>query len=100
MVGSLSEISVFETAGLLGVAFYLGSYAALQFQLLDCKGIIYPFLNFLAASCVLISLSENFNMSSAIIQISWIAISSYGIIRIALLLMKKQTLNQAGHISA
>ena len=94
------EMSIFETTGFLGVALYLGSYAALQLQLLDSKGIIYPFLNFLAASCVLISLSESFNMSSAIIQISWITISSYGIIRLLIVRMRKQKLNQTGHASA
>lgn len=76
------EMSVYEMFGFIGVALYLGSYAALQIQLLDCKGIIYPLSNFLAAGCVLISLSESFNMSSAIIQISWIAISSVGITRL------------------
>ena len=94
------EMSIFEIAGFMGVALYLGSYAALQLQLLDCNGIKYPFLNFLAASCVLISLSESFNMSSALIQISWIAISSYGIARLLIQRMKKQRLDQTGHISA
>ena len=78
------EMSFFELTGLLGVALYLGSYAALQFELIDCKGFIYPVFNFAAASCVLISLFESFNMSSAIIQISWITISLYGIARLAL----------------
>lgn len=93
-------MSIFEIAGFLGVALYLGYYAALQFQLLDCKGMIYPFLNFLAASCVLISLSESFNMLSALIQVSWIAISSYGIIRLLVQRMKKKRLNQTDHVSA
>lgn len=91
MFNTLLEMSVYELVGFMGVAFYLGSYAALQLQMLDCNGIIYPLFNFLAASCVLFSLSESFNMSSAIIQIAWIAISAVGIAR---LLIKRLNGNQ------
>lgn len=91
MFNTIFEMSVCELVGFMGVALYLGSYAALQLQMLDCKGIIYPLFNFLAASCVLFSLSESFNMSSAIIQIAWIAISTVGIAR---LLIKRFNSNQ------
>lgn len=72
-------MSLYEALGLAGVAFYLGSYAALQFDFIDAKGFAYPTLNFLAASFVLLSLLENYNFPSLLIQISWIAISLYGI---------------------
>lgn len=91
MFNIILEMSVYELVGFMGVAFYLGSYAALQVQMLDCNGIIYPLFNFLAASCVLFSLSESFNMSSAIIQIAWIAISTVGIAR---MLIKRLNSNQ------
>lgn len=78
-------MTVFEILGLAGVVFYLGSYAALQMDVIDGKGFAYPVLNFLAASCVLFSLFENFNMPSLLIQISWIAISLYGISKLALM---------------
>ena len=84
MTTQLVELSLFEAMGLVGVAFYLGSYAALQFGLIDGKRMIYPALNFIAASCVLVSLFENFNMPSLLIQISWITISLYGISRIVI----------------
>lgn len=80
MITSLNGISIYELSGLIGVVFYLGSYAALQFKLLDSDDIQYPLFNFAAASFVLFSLQESFNMSSALIQVSWIAISGYGII--------------------
>ncbi len=71
-------------AGIGGVAVYLGSYAALQAGLLRGNGYLYASLNLLAASLVLASLMVEFNLSSAIIQISWIIISAVGITRIFL----------------
>ena len=43
MTTQFVELSVFEAMGLVGVAFYLGSYASLQFGIIDGKRMIYPF---------------------------------------------------------
>ena len=80
MMNNIAEMTLYEAAGLLGVAFYLGSYAALQMRMIGAEGYSYPLFNFMAASLVLISLFESFNMPSLIIQISWITISLYGMI--------------------
>lgn len=82
MFEELIGMTSFEAIGLAGVAFYLGSYAALQLDLVDAKGFAYPTLNFMAASFVLISLLENFNFPSLLIQISWITISLFGICKL------------------
>lgn len=65
----------------MGVALYLGSYAALQFGLLASQHQSYALFNLLAAACVLLSLLEDFNASSAMIQVSWITISLVGLAR-------------------
>ncbi len=92
MTALLMKMSIYEAMGLVGVAFYLSSYAALQFGFIDGKKVSYPFLNFMAASCVLISLFENFNMPSMLVQISWITISLYGISK--MLMVSKSHENQ------
>lgn len=74
-------LSILDVAGILGVCFYLGSYAALQLGLLRGDGYAYAILNATAAALVLLSLKEAFNLSSAVIQISWIVISLIGITR-------------------
>lgn len=79
---SLTE-QVLQWAGLAGVVIYLGSYALLQAGVLRGSGFAYAVFNLCAASLVLLSLSVAFNLSSAIIQISWIIISLYGIARLA-----------------
>ncbi|MEO8242686.1 MAG: cyclic nucleotide-binding domain-containing protein [bacterium] len=71
-------MSIYEIAGLVGVVFYLGSYLALQLAILEGSGYPYASLNLLAAAMILISLSESFNLWSAIIQVSWILISIVG----------------------
>lgn len=72
---------VFEAAGLLGVFTYLGSYALLQLGFVRGSGYAYATMNILAAVLVLISLEESFNLSSALIQVSWILLSAIGMIR-------------------
>lgn len=71
-----------NNVGLLGVGFYLSSYALLQMGVLRGNGYPYVVMNLIAASLVLVSLQASFNMSSALIQIFWIVISVFGIARL------------------
>lgn len=72
---------VFDAIGLAGVAFYVSAYAALQGGFIRGSGFTYTFMNLIAASLVLVSLTNNFNLSSAIIQTTWITISVFGLTR-------------------
>lgn len=76
---------LFNGVGLFGAFVYLGSYALLQLGLISGQSYLYSALNITAASLVLISLGESFNLSSAIIQVSWILISLVGITRVLIL---------------
>lgn len=77
---SVREMDV-HTIGLIGFALYMMSYFLLQVGRLDGNGMVYCVLNLAAASFVLVSLTEHFNLPSVLIQISWIAISVVGIVR-------------------
>lgn len=68
--------------GLAGVFLYLGSYALLQLGFIKGQSYVYASLNLLAACCVLFDLQSNFNLPSALIQISWIVISVIGMARL------------------
>lgn len=85
MLAELSLELIFEMAGYAGVAFYIGSYVALQTGLIPGVGYTYALLNLVGAALVLVSLTFAFNMASAMIQISWIVISVIGMTRIFLL---------------
>lgn len=71
----------YEVCGFVGVAIYLGSYAALQTGFLRGHGYAYAAYNLLASSLVLNSLLASFNLWSAIIQVSFMLISIIGITR-------------------
>jgi len=77
--------SALDMVGLIGVAIYLGAYAALQLGFIRGQSYLYAGLVIAAASCVLIGLTRDFNLSAAVIQVSMIAISVAGILRLFLL---------------
>lgn len=79
---NLGSFDFAMAAGLSGVALYLISYALLQLRIIIGNGYIYPLMNTGAAVCVMISLMRDFNIASALIQISFIAISAVGIFRL------------------
>lgn len=76
-----NDLSVYDAFGILGVALYLGAYGALQLGFLRGQGYLYAGLNAIAAGLVLLGLRDAFNLSSAVIQVSWIVISVVGIAR-------------------
>lgn len=71
----------FNLVGFAGFIVYMLAYGLLQAGKINGQGITYVSLNMLAASLVLISLSNQFNLASALIQIAWIVISIAGLIR-------------------
>ncbi|MEO9791708.1 MAG: hypothetical protein ABJ263_00630 [Tateyamaria sp.] len=75
-------LDYYQIAGYGGVAFYLGSYGLLQLGLLKGSSYTYAGLNLMAAALVLVSLFRDWNMFSAIVQISWITLSIAGIARV------------------
>jgi len=72
----------FDWCGYLGVAAYIGSYTALQTGFVRGRSFAYIMANLTAASLVLISLAHAYNHASALIQITWITISLYGLARL------------------
>lgn len=78
MIGTYSH---FDIAGLFGVFFYVSSYALLQAGWIRGSGALYTWMNLIASSLVLISLVNDFNLSAAIIQVTWITISLGGLLR-------------------
>lgn len=71
--------------GYIGVALYLGCYAALQFGLIRGATYLYASLNLIGAGLVLISLMRDFNLFSVIINAVWVLVSLGGIIRLLVL---------------
>lgn len=75
------ELQWHDYAGLAGVAMVLLAFLGLQAGRLRGDGILYQLLNLFGAALVLVSLVRAFNLSAFVIQVAWIAISLYGIVR-------------------
>ncbi len=70
-----------DAIGLIGVTTVLVSYFGLQAGWMKGDKLPYQIANILGALGILISLFYAFNLSSFVIQVAWIAISVYGIVR-------------------
>lgn len=72
-----------EYVGLLGVALCLLAYFGLQAGRLRGDGLVFQLTNIAGAAGIVVSLLYNFNLSAMAIELAWIAISIYGIVRSA-----------------
>lgn len=71
----------YDLVGLIGSVLVVVSYFLLQSGRLSGTGLPYQLSNILGSSGILVSLSGGFNLSVALLQCTWIAISVYGIVR-------------------
>lgn len=67
--------------GVLGFMLYMASYTLVTFQRIDSRGLLFFCLNTTAATLVLISLTQNFNLASMMIQIVWIFLGIIAIVK-------------------
>lgn len=72
--GSEHFVGYGDVIGVIGFLLYLCNYILITFQHIDSRSIRFFVLNTLAAACVLFSLSEDFNLAAAMIQIFWIVL--------------------------
>jgi hypothetical protein len=77
-------MNAYDVAGLLGVALILAAYAVTTVGRLDPKGAPSLAINFLGASLILLSLTQKFNLSAAIVEAAWALIALVGLIRVGL----------------
>lgn len=71
----------FDLVGNLGVFLVVLAFYLLQTERLSSHDLRYSLLNLSGAILLLISLMVNWNLSSVIIELFWIAISLIGIVR-------------------
>lgn len=73
---------IVDIIGTTGVALILLAYFLVQTGRKTANDMLYPVLNLVGATLLLISLMVHWNTPSVIIEIFWIAISVYGIVKI------------------
>jgi hypothetical protein len=74
-------VTWFDVCGMVGVALVLAAYALLTAGRLVAQRPLYLLLNLAGSAAILVSLTQAFNLSAFIIQVAWIAISIYGLLR-------------------
>ncbi|MGD8326565.1 MAG: hypothetical protein PVF65_06590 [Sphingomonadales bacterium] len=73
------ENGLSDIIGLIGVAFILVTYAALQLEKLNPKALPYSVLNAIGSALIVLSLLKDFNLAAFAIEASWFLISLFGI---------------------
>ncbi len=76
------SFSFVDIIGIIGVGLVVIAYFYVQSGKWRSDDIIFPITNLLGALAILVSLYENPNIPSIIIEFIWIGISLYGIWRI------------------
>jgi hypothetical protein len=75
------SLAWYDIVGLLGSVLVVASYFLLQSGRLSGTGLAYQLINIAGSGGILVSLFGGFNLSVALLQCTWIAISLYGIVR-------------------
>jgi hypothetical protein len=77
-------VSLFDAAGLAGVALILAAYAGAQLRRLDPLKLPALLMNLIGASLILVSLAERFNLAAFVMEAAWALVALYGLARLAL----------------
>lgn len=75
------ELAWYDWVGLLGTAMILAAFALLQAGRVSGTGLPYQLLNLFGAGGVLVSLLGTFNLSVFLLEVAWVGVSLYGIVR-------------------
>lgn len=76
---ALFDPALLDSIGVFGFVLYVLNYTLLTFGWVSGDSVHYFVINLLAAVLVLIGLSNNFNLASALIQSFFITMSTFGI---------------------
>ena len=72
-----------DMLGFMGVFLTLLAYVLLQLHRINKDKYLYSVLNLVGAALILVSLLFNWNWSAVMIEIAWILISAYGVLRVS-----------------
>lgn len=73
----------YDFAGNLGVGVMVVGYLLLQAEKISSRDLSYSLMNGIGALLVVISLLYQFNLSAFLVEVFWLLISIYGLIRFA-----------------
>lgn len=68
-----------DVIGMVGVVIVLATYLLLQIDKMSKQNVWFSGLNVIGSVCILVSLYYSPNLASIVIEVSWLAISMYGL---------------------
>ena len=71
----------YDLVGLGGTFSILLAFVLLQSRRLSGTGLVYQLLNLFGAAAILVSLLGTFNLSVFLLELAWVVVSGYGIVR-------------------
>ena len=74
-------MDIFQLIGFIGMLFVVYAYFLLQDEKVTSISLKYQILNLAGAVLLILSLLVHFNLGSFMIEIFWIAITIYGIVK-------------------
>jgi predicted membrane protein len=74
-------MDIFQIIGFIGMLFIVYAYFLLQAQKLEHNSLRFQILNLIGAILLIISLLVHFNLGSFMIEVFWIIITVYGILK-------------------
>jgi len=83
------EMDLFQWLGFGGMLCIVFAYLLLQVGKYDIHSLAYQLLNLIGAIALIISLFVHFNLGSFLIEVFWIAITLYGIVKNLRIRLKK-----------
>lgn len=75
------NLAWYDWVGIVGMLMTVAAFFLLQAGRLSGTGFIYQLLNLFGAGGVLVSLLGTFNVSVFLLELIWVLISGYGIVR-------------------
>lgn len=71
--------TIYDFVGNIGVFLILLGYLLIQIKKMNSSNLIYSLMNLLGAVFIIVSLTQNFNLSAFVIEAFWVLISLIGI---------------------
>lgn len=81
MIDIFTSITLTDLIGFMGVACVLGAYFSLQAEWLKSDDLRYLTINACGAVLLIVSLLSTMNLASMVIEICWLSISVFGILK-------------------
>jgi hypothetical protein len=77
----MAEITLFDAIGVTGTALIIAAYFATQKGMVEARDWRFPFINLIGALLILVSLMADWNLAGFVMEVFWVAISLYGLVR-------------------